>query len=261
VLPVDIAGKRVLVVGMNYWPEPTGSAPYTTGAAEFLAERGAHVTALTGFPHYPGWRVPDSYRGRIAMRERHNGVGIIRLRHLVPREMTALRRAAYEATFLTHAAIMGLRQRPDLVLASTPALAGALAGASVSRRVGCPLIVVVQELIALATVQTGIKGGRRLTATTARLERVALRAATMVAVVSDSFVPAVEAYGVEPQRIALIRNWTHITPTALTRTEARARLGWPADQFLAVHTGNMGLKQDLGNPHRPGGRRKSATCP
>ena len=242
-----MAGKRVLVVGINYWPEPTGIAPYTTGMAEYLAEQGANVTVLTGVPHYPEWRVPDSYRRRLATRERRNGVDVLRLRHLVPGKMSALRRAGYEATFLTHAAIRGLRQRPDLVLASTPALGGALAAASVSRRVGCPLTVVVQDLMALATEQSGIGGGGRLTGITARMEGAALRAATTVAVVSDSFIPAVKAYGVESQRIALLRNWTHITRTTLTRDEARARLGWPTDQFIAVHTGNMGLKQDLGN--------------
>lgn len=242
-----IAGKRVLVVGINYSPEPTGIAPYTTGMAEYLAEQGAHVTVLTGVPHYPEWRIPDSYRRRLATRERRNGVDVRRLRHLVPREMTALRRAGYEATFLTHAAARGLRQRPDLVLASTPALGGALAAASVSRRVGCPLTIVVQDLMALATTQSGIEGGGRLTGVTARLEGVALRAATTVAVVSDSFIPAVKAYGVESQRIALLRNWTRITRSPLTRDQARARLGWPTDRFLAVHTGNIGFKQDLGN--------------
>jgi glycosyltransferase involved in cell wall biosynthesis len=161
--------------------------------------------------------------------------------------MTALRRAEYELTFLTHAAMRGLNERPDHVLASTPALGGALAAASVARRVGCPFTLVVQDLIARATEQSGIEGGGRLTAATARLEGIALRAASTVAVVSDSFIPAVEAYGVAAPRIALLRNWIHITPTKLNRDEARARLGWPVQEFLAVHTGNIGLKQDLGN--------------
>jgi glycosyltransferase involved in cell wall biosynthesis len=215
--------------------------------AEYLAEKGAIVTVITGVPHYPEWRVADSHRGMLATKERRNGVDVIRLRHVVPREMTALRRAAYEATFLTHAALRGLTQRPDLVLASTPAVGGALAAASVSRRVGAPLTIIVQDLTALATQQSGIKGGGRLKAVTARLEGAALRAATSVAVVSESFVPAVQAYGVSSERISVLRNWAHITRTTLTREEARTKLGWPADQFLAVYTGNMGLKQDLGN--------------
>jgi colanic acid biosynthesis glycosyl transferase WcaI len=246
-LPLGIAGKRVLVVGINYWPEPTGIAPYTTGMAEYLADHGAKVTVLTGVPHYPQWRVPASYRRRLLTRERRRGVDVLRLWHMVPGEMTAFRRTGYELTFLAHAVLRGLRERPDLVLASTPALSGAIAAATVSRRVGSPLTIVVQDLTALATQQTGIKGGARVTAAGARLEGAALRAATTVAVVSDSFIPAVRAYGVAESRIALLRNWTHITPAKMTRDEARARLGWPIDEFLAVHTGNIGLKQDLGN--------------
>jgi colanic acid biosynthesis glycosyl transferase WcaI len=244
---IGLSGKRVLVVGINYWPEPIGIAPYTTAMAEYLAEQGAKVTVLTGVPHYPEWRIADSHRGKFSTRERRHGVDVLRLRHLVPQKMTALRRAAYEASFLAHAAIRGLGMRPDMVLASTPALGGALAAATVAKRVGAPLTIVVQDLMALATAQTGIKGGGRVTGATARLEGTALRAATTVAVVSEGFIPAVAAYGVAAERITVLRNWAHITPTQMTRDEARSRLGWPVDQFLAVYTGNMGLKQDLGN--------------
>lgn len=246
-MSLGIAGKRVLLVGINYWPELTGPAPYTTDMAEYLAEQGAEVTVLTGFPHYPEWRVPDPYRGKLSAHEHRCGVNILRLWHVVPRKMTALSRAAYEATFLTHAALRGLHQRPDLVLAITPALGAALAAASVSRRVGSPLVVVVQDLTSLATEQSGIQGGGRLTAATSRLEGGVLRTATTIAVASESFVPVVKAYGVPSQRIAVLRNWTRITPSQLSRDEARTRLGWSTAQFLAVHTGNIGLKQDLGN--------------
>jgi colanic acid biosynthesis glycosyl transferase WcaI len=245
-LPEQIVGKNVLVVAINYWPELTGPAPYTTAMAEHLAGLGANVTVLTGIPHYPGWRVPDYYRRRLATHERRRGVKVMRLRHLVPREMTAVRRAAYEVSFLSHAALRGLRERPDMVLASTPALSAALAAASVSRRVGCSLTIVVQDLIALATEQSGIRGGGRFTAAAARLEGGVLRGANRVAVVSESFIPSVRAYGVPAARISVLRNWTRITPANVSRGEARTRLGWPTDQFLVVHTGNIGLKQDLG---------------
>lgn len=78
-----------------------------------------------------------------------------------------------------------------------------------------------------------------MTAATARLEGSVLRMAATVAAASESFVPAVTAYGVPARRIAVLRNWTRITPARLTRDEVRAVLGWPTDQFLAVHTGNI----------------------
>ena len=74
-----------------------------------------------------------------------------------------------------------------------------------------------------------------------------LRSARLVVVVSDSFRRQVETYGVSAERIAVLRNWTHITALSVSRDDARRMLGWPRDSFLAVHTGNMGYKQDLGN--------------
>ena len=54
-----MAPTRVLVVGVNYAPEHSGNAPYTTGLAEHLAARGHDVTVLTAMPHCPAWRVAD----------------------------------------------------------------------------------------------------------------------------------------------------------------------------------------------------------
>ena len=99
--------------------------------------------------------------------------------------------------------------------------------------------------MAKAAGQSGISGGGAVTRATAVLERYALRRSTRVALVAEAFRPAVEAYGVPPERIDLLPNWTHVTPAALARDEARAALGWPQQAFIAAHTGNIGLKQDL----------------
>ncbi len=58
----SVKGRNVLIVGINYWPEPTGIAPYTTGMAEHLAKHAASVEVLTGLPCYPSWTVPAAYR-------------------------------------------------------------------------------------------------------------------------------------------------------------------------------------------------------
>jgi glycosyltransferase involved in cell wall biosynthesis len=237
------------MVGINYAPEPTGIAPYTTGMAEYLATLAESVEVLTGLPHYPAWQVPARYRGHHLTQEpRLRGAvpDVTRLWHYVPRRQNALTRAGYEATFLAHAAITRPRHRPDLVVAVTPALGGAIAGALLAERHNARLVVVIQDLMAKAAGQSGISGGAAVAGATGRLEGYALRRADRVIVVSESFRPAVQAYGVDDQRITVLPNWTHITPTTVSRDEAQAALDWPTDRFLVAHTGNMGLKQDLG---------------
>lgn len=243
---------HVLVVGINYAPEPTGIAPYTTGIAEHLSSRTRSVTVLTGVPHYPSWRVPSPYRWMLRCSEQSRmdnsaGLTVRRLRHLVPRRQTALRRAAYEFSFLANAWSVRVRYAPDVVIAVTPSLGGAVAGARMAQRYGAKLLVVVQDLMAKAATQSGISGGRRVAASTALLERYALSRADRVAIVSESFRAPVRAYGVPDGRVTLLPNWTHIEPVTLTREQARRELGWPVEPFTVVHTGNIGLKQDLAN--------------
>jgi glycosyltransferase involved in cell wall biosynthesis len=245
-----LGGKHLLVVGINYAPEPTGIAPYTTGTAEHLAARAASVTVLTGLPHYPAWRVDERYLGRRRLIEppaRSGEPTVVRLSHHVPSRQTALTRARYEATFLANALTTRLPRRPDLVLAATPSLGGAVASARIAQRYDVPLVVVVQDLMAKAAGKSGINGGGKVAALTARLERYALRQASTVAVVSDAFRSTVRGYGVHDDRIALLPNWTHITPAVDDRATARRALGWPQRAFIVAHTGNIGLKQDLGS--------------
>ena len=237
---------RVLLIGINYAPEPTGIAPYTTGLAQFLSSRVHELQVLTGIPHYPSWEATPGFRPTRSQ-ELADGVRLTRLRHYVPSRQTALTRAVYEATFLANALTAPVNRRPDLVIGITPSLGGAVAAAKIARRHGSRLFVLIQDLMAKASTQSGIPGGHSVSGVIQRIEGYALRRADRVGVVSNSFRAQVSAYGVPGDLIDLVPNWTHIPPVTTTRREARERLGWPQEKFLVVHTGNMGLKQDLGN--------------
>src|SRR3954447_11613818 len=112
---------NVLIVSINYWPEESGIGPYSAGLAEHLAKSGNQVTALTGMPHYPEWRIHDGYR-RFSLTESHNGVRVERRRNYVPGRQSALRRAAYEATFVAAALPYFGKPKPDVVVGVIPGL-------------------------------------------------------------------------------------------------------------------------------------------
>jgi putative colanic acid biosynthesis glycosyltransferase WcaI len=247
-----LAGKHALLVGINYAPEPTGIAPYTTGMAEHLAKHAGRVTMLTGMPHYPNWTLNRADRWVLRSSKElalgnGNGLTLRRARHYVPRSQSAITRAWYEASFLANASSTRFRHRPDLVIGVTPSLSGAVTGARLARRHGSKLLIVVQDLMAKAATQSGIRGGDYAARTTAAIERYALTKADRVAIVSEAFRDQLHEYGVADEKISVLPNWTHISPTQLSQSQCRRDLGWPIDPFTVVHTGNMGLKQDLGN--------------
>lgn len=237
----------MLIVGINYAPETTGIAPYTTEMAEHLAGRGWAVTVLTGMPHYPEWRVRDEYRGSVRSRELRSGVAVRRFRHYTSAGRTAPARALYELTFFAQAiSALGLTGA-DRVLGVVPSLGGGAVAALLARRFGAPLGLIMQDLVGLAAAQSGVPGGRLVAKPTNALEGWIARQADGVAVVSGSFIRHLESAGLPRERIVHLPNWAHVSKPTGRTSAIRAAMDWPVDQQIVLHAGNMGRKQGLEN--------------
>ncbi|HST65770.1 MAG TPA: glycosyltransferase [Mycobacteriales bacterium] len=243
-----LTGLAVTVVGIYYAPDSTGIAPYTTDLCETLAAHGASVHAVVGVPHYPQWTVAPEYRSRVRLRyrEERNGVRVSRVRHFVPASQNAARRGLYELSFRLSSGLACRGDRPDVVLGVTPNLAGAATAGALARASGAPLGLIVQDLMGMAAAQSGMPGGRRVSSAVAQLEARALRRAQRVGVITDAYVPLIVASGATAA-IDHLPNYAHVRSSALSKDEARRALGWSSAQRIALHSGNMGLKQDLGN--------------
>ncbi len=234
----------ILVIGMHYAPESTGNAPYTTGMVRGLAAAGHRVRVVTGYPHYPQWKVPEGYDG-LRMEELDHGVPVTRVRHPVPAVPSARGRVVMDAAFTLHAAAVG-GPRPDVVIAISPVLLTVAAGLRWKRAGRIALGVVTQDLYSRALLETGITSARSA-GLAAKLEGALLRRADGIAVVHENFVRNLAGLGVDPDAVTVIRNWTHVTPSTADRAATRARLGWRDDEIIALHAGNMGMKQGLEN--------------
>jgi colanic acid biosynthesis glycosyl transferase WcaI len=246
----------VCVLGMHYAPEHTGNAPYTTGMVAALHAAGHRVRVVTGYPHYPAWEVTPGYTG-LRRHEVLDGVPVTRVRHPVPAVPDARRRIVMDAAFTAHAALVG-GPRPDVVVAVSPVLLTVLAGlrwrlprwsssAPLRLREGrTALGVVTQDLYSRALAETRMTSSR-MARWGAGLEGALLARADGIAVVHEQFAGPLAGLGVDPARITTIPNWSHIAPPTGDRAAARRGLGWRDDEVIALHAGNMGVKQGLEN--------------
>lgn len=236
---------RILLAGINYAPEESGNAPYTTGLAEYLAEQNHEVHVLTGHPHYPSWRkeatVTPETDGNL------NGVFVHRRRHYVPETQSSIKRAFYEASFLGSGALLRNLPKPDAIVGIIPSLSGGFISRLASRRFGVPYGLLFQDLMGRAARQSGIAGGKSVEGVVKKGEGWLARGAASVAVVAEGFRPYLESLGVSPTAIRRVRNWTHLPEPTAERDATRRSLGWPQDAFICLHAGNMGHKQGLEN--------------
>lgn len=238
----------VQIIGLHYSPEPSGNAPYTSGLAEGLVERGVLPRVITGFPHYPEWKRQPGYVGW-RLKEEIKGVFLERVNHYVPAKPRGLARLLMESTF-------GLRSittpwgTPGIILLVSPALFStgiALLRVRILRQ-KVPVVMWVQDLYSLGMTETGTSGSFGARAM-AWIESRILRSADGVVVIHDRFRSYVTGQlNVDPDRVKVIRNWTHLKPFVLEdKNDARTSFGWESDNVIVLHAGNMGTKQGLDN--------------
>lgn len=241
---------RFLLVTTNYWPEPTGIAIYTSDLAENLVAQGHHVCVLTGLPHYPWWKVPEEYSHMAEGLNRHKGISIIRAKHLVPNKMNALMRMRFEASLwwnLRRVSKILVSNDFDGVIACIPTVAAGTVGNSIAKKLKLPFGVIIQDLSGAGANQSGLRGGPIISNLAHALERSVLNGAEAIVVVSTSMRDVVEEYGVPKARITQITNYSARAIARLEMASARVKFGWNSEDFIVIHTGNMGAKQDLEN--------------
>lgn len=243
---------HVVFLGINYWPDETGIAPFTTGRCEYLASRGHQVTVLTGFPYYPGWKIPESYRGHLTSREERNGVNILRSWLYVPGQVNAARRILHEASFIASSflrAITGkVRPRPDVLVATTPPLALSLSAMLLARIWKVPFVQHVPDLQPDAAVDLGMLRPGRLTNFLYGIERTGYRRAALVSTLTEAMRDKILSKGIAPEKVVLFPDWARSelfqVPANEGGAQFRRSLGI-GNELLVVHAGNMGVKQGL----------------
>jgi glycosyltransferase involved in cell wall biosynthesis len=241
---------RVLLVTTNYWPEPTGIAVYTTDLAELLQKDGFEVSVLTSLPHYPWWKVPSEFAHLSEGVAQHESVEVIRAKHLIPPKMNALVRIRFESSLWRNLRRVSKRlvgNDFEAVIACIPTVAAGVVGKRIAQTLGVPFGLIVQDLSGAGAKQSGLKGGALISKIALTVEGSVLKAADSMVVVSPAMRDVVLGFGVVSTKVSQITNYAARNIESVNRDLARASFGWAGDDFVVIHTGNMGAKQGLEN--------------
>jgi putative colanic acid biosynthesis glycosyltransferase WcaI len=240
---------RILIVGLNFAPEPVGVGKYTGEMAAWLAARGHEVAVITTRPYYPDWKRQAGLSRLTWRRETWQDCRVIRCPIYVPRTVTGIRRLLHLGSFATSAipAVVAQLGRIDVVAAIAPTLLSAPVALAIARLAGAKTWLHVQDLELDAARELGIVTSDRAAGMARRIERWIMQRFDLVTAVSQKIAAAVETKGVPPERIALFPNWVDLAAIhPLPKAEAlRVELGIPGDSCVVLYSGSMGRKQGL----------------
>lgn len=238
---------RILILGINYWPEETGIGAFTTYRAEYLASLGHDVTVCTTFPYYPEWKVAAGYRGRLASSQSRNGVRILRSYAYIPGSVTSARRVLHEASFTASSFMRALLQRrPEILLVVSPPLGLALNAILLSRLWRTPYVFDVEDLQPDAAAELGMLPMPVLNLMY-KVESMAYRRAAIVSTLTTGMQRRIIEKGVPSDRTALFEPRSDSSLSDISADEGlafRTRLSLEK-KFIISHSGNMGVKQGL----------------
>ena len=236
---------KILVWGINYAPEATGIGPCNTALCEYLRAAGHEVEMVTTFPYYPSWQKRPEDRGVIWRREMHQGVPVHRCWHYVPARVRWWQRIIHEATFvMTSLPRVLTRPRPDLLIAVSPPLLLGPAAWLVSLLRNTRYIFHAQDLQPDAALGVGLLRDDIFTRALYAVEAFAYRQAWRVSGISRGMLAAFSTKGVPAEKQIYFPNGIRLEPPP-PRGAFRARHGFAAGDFLAVYSGNIGVKQGL----------------
>lgn len=241
---------KLLVYGLNYAPELTGTGKYTAEMAEALAARGHEVRVVCAPPYYPAWRVAAGWSAWRYVSEVRGGVTVQRAPLWVPAHPHGATRVAHLASFALTSILPMLAQwrwRPDVVMAIAPTLLCAPAALTLARITGAKAWLHIQDFEVEAALGLGVLKSCRAGRAAHAYERAMLRRFDIVSSISDKMVARLTTLGVPASRTLCVPNWVDVRAIRPLRRPSvyRQTLCIGENETVVLYAGNMGAKQGL----------------
>lgn len=238
---------HILLLSQYFPPEVGATQNRMASFARAIKSAGHRVTVICEVPNHPQGIISPPYRRRCIVREDWQGIAVIRVFVLASPRKTFLRRLAFYISFALMSVFAGLRlkERPDIVLATSPPIFTGVSGCILAAWRRCPFVLDVRDLWPAAAVALGEIRSRLLVRASQGLERLLYRRASLVLGATRPFVQHIAACpGSSPA--VLVPNGTD--PQLFSPRNAdpslRSRHGLEG-KFVAVFAGNLGLAQAL----------------
>lgn len=236
---------RILIVSQYFWPEEFR----INELSRMLAERGHHVTVLTGIPNYPGGNFFSGYGFIRKSVENYFGVKIIRV-PLCPRgKGGGFRLALNYFSFAFFASLLGpfkCRDPYDVIFVYEPSPVTVGLPAIVMKKIkSAPIVFWVQDLWPESLSATGAVKSLYILKGVEHLVKFIYSRCDLILVQSKVFIHNISTMGIGQSRIKYFPNSAEeIFSHAEGSAELSQDVKFP-EGFRIMFAGNIGAAQDF----------------
>lgn len=249
--------KRILLIGYNFYPEPTGIGKYSGEMMQWLARAGHACTAVTAYPYYPYWRVQAPYYaqrfGYQTEREVLPGGGQLttyRCPMYVPANPSGLKRILLDFSFSVSALgrLLALAlggHRYDCVVAVAPSFQFGLLGIVSQKLLGAKFVYHIQDMQIEAARDLQIIKSPAVINALFKLEKFIFRRADFISSISEGMVKKIGEKAGKP--VVLFPNWVdnNLFYPLSDKAALKQAYGFADTDQLVLYSGAIGEKQGL----------------
>lgn len=241
---------KILIYGINFYPELTGVGKYTGEMAGWLAEKGHEVRVITAPPYYPEWKVGFGYSSWRYRFENLKDIRVYRCPLFVPLVPTGLKRLLHLATFSISSLpilIYLYFWKPDVIWTVEPTFFSAILASAFAKIRRCSSWLHVQDFEIDAAFALGILKGMWISRLILFAELRVMSCFDRVSTISRQMVEKMINKGLKLSKISIFLNWVDVNeiyPCSGSNSYRKA-LGITKDQIVVLYSGNMGRKQGL----------------
>jgi glycosyltransferase involved in cell wall biosynthesis len=250
---------HVLVVTDNFVPERNAPALRTHAHARRWVSAGAEVTVVTSAPNFPAGVVQAPYRNRLIQHENIDGVEVVRVWTYMAPNQKKLRRSLDFLSFAVSGFFAGLRQKADVIVATSPQLLAGVSGgllAAVRRK---PFLLEIRDLWPDSIVALDMMRERGLAVRLLRwIERRLYSSAARIVTTNEGLRERLIARGVPAAKIGVVPNGVDAALfSPRPKPQALVEKYGLKDRFVAGYIGTQGLAHDLQSVVRAAERLES----
>jgi colanic acid biosynthesis glycosyl transferase WcaI len=239
---------KILIHGINYYPELTGIGKFTGEMAEWLSSRGHKVRVVTAPPYYPEWQIGKGYSAFRYRKEHLNEVEVFRCPLWIPRNVDGINRIIHLLSFALSSFWVLLYQaawRPQVVLSIAPAFFSTPVSLMGSLLSGAKAWLHIQDFELDAAFNLGILRVSRLKKVVENTESWILKRFDRISTISHQMIKNLYRKGIKDPNTSLFPNWVDtewIYPLE-GPNPMRDELGISSGTIVALYSGSMGKKQ------------------
>jgi colanic acid biosynthesis glycosyl transferase WcaI len=250
--------NRILLIGGNYFPEPTGIGKYNAEMMDWLASHGNDCSVITSYPYYPYWKVQKPYAGiflrykKEFVRNTNNEgkpIKIYRCPQYVPAKPTLIRRMILDLTFSISSFILicylMFKKRYTHIICVAPSFQIGLLAIFYKKIRGTKFLYHIQDLQIDAAKGLKMVKSSRLINYLLIIEKFILKRADTISSISEGMIERIKIKC--NKNVIFFPNWvdSNIFFPINSKDCLKKEFGFESEDKIVLYSGAIGEKQGL----------------